>query len=75
MEPSSQESVLRKNNMAMNSTVLQGLIKSELLSLMSGTVLSDAQLTAFSLAIATAVVTHITTSAVVIVGPNTGTVT
>lgn len=75
MEPSSQESVLRKNNMAMSSTVLQGLIKSELLSLMSGTVLSDAQLTAFSLAIATAVVTHITTSAVVIVGPNTGTVT
>jgi len=61
--------------MAMSSTVLQGLIKSELLSLMSGTVLSDAQLTAFSLAIATAVVTHITTSAVVIVGPNTGTVT
>lgn len=58
--------------MTMSATVLQGLIKSELTSLMTGTVLDDAQLSAFSLAIATAVVNHITTSAVVQAGPYSG---
>jgi hypothetical protein len=61
--------------MTMSITVLQGLIKSELLSLMTGTLLDDSQLSAFSLAIATAVVTHITTDAVVHAGPYTGNIT